>query len=992
MLKTKCLTELKLNALFKCFQVPHWLDGSPLAFQLFTNNLYHYDLKTDFYQVSCFKHNAPCSGKQGFRYDLRFTQNTIFPTYFDNKTRLKYMCTMMMVENLASPHWINTACEEKLRHNVMCAIPQSVRSQQKRNFSVAESQAHIYCPEASLKQNTKCFLVTWINMTDVEGGGDLKWYPVKDTVDLLFITDRLKLSPIIFPQGLIYQFDQFLNKYTRTLHTNALILQGYTTSWSFCFKTKIDRNTFRCANNISISPLRACDGQDDCDDMSDETFCTCETSERAPSVSGNECDKTSLKIWIHMCMPKTALKSDPACSGASGPILGQTSKFNTLYGPLIPKRCDTEMVEYTSLDNTIILSMLRGKHSIFGKNPMDISCKPGHPESFNISDLCVYRLNKLNNMCPCSNGAHLADCGKFECNMMFKCSDNYCIPWGYVCDAKWDCPSGVDETPCTDFHCTNMFKCKTKNTCIHLGHVCNEIEDCLDGEDEQLCELKGLVCPQKCECLLFTLLCIMSKLDDSDRLEKLVFVKIIDSHVQRRHLITLALSIDFTLVNANVTVFCDLFQSKYLIHLHIEKNIFPRLQRYCFCGYQHLLNIKLISSRMELLASHSFANLDSLKYCNLTDNLLSTFHSNTFCNVSELKVLSLLKNQLLTIESSSLQGLNIELIETADYYVCFIASSSTQCTASLPWYLSCCNLLPIPYMRAVFIAISLMVVIANIISVVTFRVTKKNTNRSYIIVSICINIAEMFCGLYLCVIWIADIDFSRQFVLQENVWRSSFGCHAASFSLLFFAVSDSALLFVLALLRLRIVRHPMESRAEAPLFVRRSVSLSLFVSLVFSLTISVLFQQLHRSMSTSLCLIFIDPTNSKILSKVTTLIAALYQFFILAGIAVTYCRLLQELQKSTSIRKSESSTKNNKSLILQLVIITTSNVLCWIPMNVIYFVCMALSRYPYEMVMWSAVSVTPINSVVFPVVFIGTSLKSVWKKRKLEKERAVQGQ
>ena len=60
----------------------------------------------------------------------------------------------------------------------------------------------------------------------------------------------------------------------------------------------------------------------------------------------------------------------------------------------------------------------------------------GHIRCFNFTDICLYKLNSKSNMIPCRNGGHLENCGNFECNMMFKCPDYYCIPWTYVCDGK----------------------------------------------------------------------------------------------------------------------------------------------------------------------------------------------------------------------------------------------------------------------------------------------------------------------------------------------------------------------------------------------------------------------------------------------------------------------------------------------------------------------------------------------------------------------------
>ena len=74
-----------------------------------------------------------------------------------------------------------------------------------------------------------------------------------------------------------------------------------------------------------------------------------------------------------------------------------------------------------------------------------IPCRSYQQVFYNISNICEYKLNSLNDLTPCKAGDHLKNCTYFECNMKYKCPGYYCIPWGYVCDGKWDCPHGLDE-------------------------------------------------------------------------------------------------------------------------------------------------------------------------------------------------------------------------------------------------------------------------------------------------------------------------------------------------------------------------------------------------------------------------------------------------------------------------------------------------------------------------------------------------------------------
>ena len=102
----------------------------------------------------------------------------------------------------------------------------------------------------------------------------------------------------------------------------------------------------------------------------------------------------------------------------------------------------------------------------------------GHTRCFNFTDICHYKLNEENHIMPCRNGGHLENCEEFECNVMFKCPNYYCVPWTYVCDEKWDCPDGEDEfnnEVCIgESVCEKMFQCRNEHKkCISISNVCD---------------------------------------------------------------------------------------------------------------------------------------------------------------------------------------------------------------------------------------------------------------------------------------------------------------------------------------------------------------------------------------------------------------------------------------------------------------------------------------------------------------------------------------
>ena len=116
--------------------------------------------------------------------------------------------------------------------------------------------------------------------------------------------------------------------------------------------------------------------------------------------------------------------------------------------------------------------------------------------------------------------------------------------------------------------------------------------------------------------------------------------------------------------------------------------------------------------------------------------------------------------------------------------------------------------------------------------------------------------------------------------------------------------------------------------------------------------------------------------------KVITSFVAITETATSVVIMVMHILLVQKLKESKkNIRKSKSDGDSNTALILQLVVITTSNIICWFPTNGIYIAAMFLSTNPIDVIIWSTVVVLPINSILNPSVFIIISVRKYIMER-----------
>ena len=179
-------------------------------------------------------------------------------------------------------------------------------------------------------------------------------------------------------------------------------------------------------------------------------------------------------------------------------------------------------------------------------------------------------------------------------------------------------------------------------------------------------------------------------------------------------------------------------------------------------------------------------------------------------------------------------------------------------------------------------------------------------------------------------------------------------------------------------MRLKSVMHPLEIKSKRTQEIIYQVSSIHLFSFTISLFITLMFQFIELQLPTSLCLPFIDPSGSSILSKVISWIVIMSQTICSVLISGMHILIFQKVKISKELIRKEYSD-SIKKILYQLILTSTSNILCWFPTNVIYLSAMFLTTYPINLVIWTTVAVMPINSVINASIFLVTNLKNVLK-------------
>ena len=984
--------------------MPQWEVGSPLSFQSFGYTSYK---TTEFIAKS-----------DNVIHKLNTNEITVHYPHMDTS----HKCTKMLLFNLAEPDWISVPCNKSLLSHNLCylKIPNYALNSKTQNVT-----DYSYCLRNHIMLQKKCYIFIWLNSFNTSNlCANFEALPGKKTI-IKYLKDLFGSISVIneYPPIIIdnygntvhvIKFKHFFNK-LNYIHTQVAKykVSGYLvcsykkhgiSSWA---------NLFHCTKGGYILSENLCDSVIDCpNDRSDEEFCYCQNNS-ANRTSSNFCKILYFGMKKKVCSNLYYMTVQGTClkyKSLSHIMFSNShlSKMN-LYGrepeSITTKKfiCkDGKSIDITYLndlifdcgldgnDEPVLMSLLKYDNYSSCTEPNMIPCMGGHSTCYYLKDICIYKTNKYNNLIPCRTGGHLQNCRNFECSLMFKCVHSYCIPWSYVCDGKWDCPEGNDEMNnpvcINNKACIYLYKCRnTQQRCLHLENLCDGNEDCPFGDDETLCDLKQANCPSECSCLLLAIKCrYFSTLRIArDMQSHFLYVEIsnyIDFSLPTFH--KSLPNVTIVKLSRNCLVQICFLTSRNLLLFDLGFNCLKIIFRNCFTSLWLLRALHLNDNYIGSVEPGSFYNLSNLRYLNLSNNPLINLPENVFKTLSKLKLFYAVNVSLTDIHIKSLHDSDVKLVITSDYHLCCIAASKTLCQAHKPWYISCSDILPEDKMKVLYISVSNLTIWLNIMSILIHYLTKKS-NNAYVGTIISVNVNEILCGIYLAFIWVSDINLKGKFLIKEELWRSGLLCFSAFGLLLWFTILSQLILIFLSLSRLMIVIHPMDTMFKRTESVFKSVLLLCVFSLLVAVSTTLHFKITYGVLPISLCLPFIDPTNSVLLIKIITWVTVITQTVSSVIIMVLHIILVQKVKQSKNFfTKSESDTDHNTLLVVQLIVITVSNIISWFPANVIYIAAMFLSNYPIDLITWTTITVLPINSILNPSVFIITALRTFLKSKK----------
>ena len=689
--------------------------------------------------------------------------NTVYPEF-----STKQKCVLMLLNNRAYPEWISVECDINQTVDIVCT----------RNSTASPSKEKIKdarCPPEIILKGKFCYSLMFFKGKTSNDGSLMipnTFFKLKSLkiLNFLLIAIDVKLKSFLSVNYINHAFlKQFsYEKYFSTITYAVENISVRDSEGYFVKRTKYNMknpqlffdNVFSCHSGLFISSNKVCDGIMNCGirDNSDEDGCKCKTANGKCKYIVNIAER---RQWE--CSSLYFTGADGKCYSFDHEY-NHTKEVNIISRKFVCKNGNEIDVLYVddlvsdcgeSADDEIILQDIIVNNTYY---PCDtegeIPCKNGHNRCFDFSHICVYRLNKYHHLVPCRTGGHLQECHNFECNLKYKCPNSYCIPLGYVCDGKWDCPSGFDENishNCKIRTCFGFFHCSSSSICLPIEDICDNYFDCPLKDDELMCALQTTKCPTLCHCHKFAMLCLGYLPEISNIYHalphyaiKVSFTSIISLHLVKLfgHLVKVDLCCNTIALPCNI-----LSGNETILWLDISKNEISVLLPYCFYYLSRLELIYINHNHLHTIHKLAFLILPNLKVVNISYNSLNHIPPKFLYKLFNLKIMSILENSLFLLKSMSFENTKMDILESGDYRICCIASSAKFCTAIKPWYFNCKTLLPTFTMRICIVIVACLILIFNSLSVLLQSKVRTKYNI-FPVVIMCLNISDMLVSVY----------------------------------------------------------------------------------------------------------------------------------------------------------------------------------------------------------------------------------------------------
>ena len=530
---------------------------------------------------------------------------------------------------------------------------------------------------------------------------------------------------------------------------------------------------FQCSCGGCVPYTLLCDGEPNCVDASDE-FCTETTVDKNMGYHLQQLTSTKTRLVAN-------IGGYSLCMGFR--CTSGNCKHLNYVNDLIP-----DCPGFGAEDEIHGLSIKYHNVSYECSDQPGIACFPGHSKCFRMNQLCLYDIDKFENIAFCRNAAHLRECDWIECTNAYKCYKSYCIPFRMLCNGIQDCLEGDDEKSCDTYNCPGFLKCSGMSNCVHPTEVCDGTSNCPYGDDERLCDIKH--CPLGCQCLGYSAAC-HSKTSSFIPYIPMPILKLLSIRFPSmfipnlRNLTTQSRLFILDMSNCDITHICHTFTTyrKFydsLMILELQFNDIAYISPNCFSRLTSLLVLKLRGNPLKYISDDSFKTTPIL-WLAISNTNMYEISGQWIQDLEALVGIDLRGLQIKSINLSPLRHLaGVKEIISEDIRLCCLLTDKGMCKTVDRKLFNCMPILPGKYLALVLLATATLLLLWIGMSLAVAVIILYTNRPVYFSAVVFVMTGELLCNIYMLTIVAVDLYYGKQYVLAGTSWVTSVFCHGLS--------------------------------------------------------------------------------------------------------------------------------------------------------------------------------------------------------------------
>ena len=557
--------------------------------------------------------------------------------------------------------------------------------------------------------------------------------------------------------------------------------------------------------------------------------------------------------------------------------------------------------------------------------------------------------------------------------------------------------------------CPGFYCCFNSTFCVHADHLCDGWPHCPQHDDELLCDM---VCPVQCFCQGHAFRCpkpfsaylfphlrcldaMGSGMTPANLTQNMYMMHLSLSNCSLNILPVMTLLnlqfLDLSVNNLTAVSMTAFISSTFLRTLLLAKNPISLIHHdpNSAVKLSALQTVDLSHTELKVLDGKVISNMINVQRLNLSSSSIHTI-LNVFQYTPKLTELYLAGNDIHTFTPELFKPLTILRILTSPTYKLCCRDllpdhfELITCDSPADEISSCEDLLQSGTNRGFLWIISCLSMLGNLLClVVRVCVWASASAGSFFVFVTNLSIADLFMGVHMGIIGVADSIFRGKYLFYDVTWKHSVACKVAGFLSLLSCEVSALTICLITLDRFIVLHFPFSSTRFRRMSAVVSCLITWLVGLLLAL-VPLLPVTSHWEFysQTGICLP-LPVTRRDFKGKTFSIGVFLVFSFVLFMLIASGQAFIYWSVRKNSLNSESAKVSRDLTIASRLISVAVTDFLCWFPIGLCGLLALADIPIPDEVNVAFAIFVLPLNSALNPFLY---TFNMLMEKRRKSRE------